>query len=472
MRKIIFTFSILVLGFGLNKTIVRAQSYQDIVNSYLVVENISPEADQLLVRLEEEIIKIINTGHLMPFRMQYGERPRQYPAPSHEYAFYEPWGMMLTLGKAYPYVSTQLKTQIIDYIQTETNLYPPWSSSGLGADGSYRQGDSAGVVESGLSRNQYVRRGSLLNALWIYGRRTDDWSDIQPQWSNLQSIYNEIYSRNHNYETISAAIAMARLAHEFGSESLRTQYESQAISLMSDGLDFNSYDSNAIWEYSDQYSRFTEWRRGTYGIAYPLFYLTPEVARYIKSEVNLLGAINSYVYHDPGNQLSNGGGGSPVNSSSPGWNWPLWWMAQAPDGDGGYFGEGVSAGAEQRMMLFNYFAWVLDEAPEKLAYYLDVPDALVGDLYYLQNLVTTIESYGTTCWEDVRTGKRICEEAPSPTPTPSGCNSGDVNDDGQVNLTDALVIIDQWGTSGTGDADCSGLVNALDFGYVLRDWGK
>ncbi len=207
---------------------------------------------------------------------------------------------------------------------------------------------------------------------------------------------------------------MSRMAEQFGDASLRIQYENDAITLMNEGLDFDTFNSNAI-NAQTRWSDLTEWNRGSYGIAYPLFYLTPEVARYMSSQINLRNTIDTYIYAEPEIQPSgSGGGGYAVIPLSVTWLWPLWWMAQAPIGDGGYFGEGCAAGSEQRMMLFNYYAWVRNEPSATLRYYLDVPDALIGDLYYIQNLVTTIESYGQTCWEDTITGVSNCEVIDDP----------------------------------------------------------
>ena len=58
------------------------------------------------------------------------------------------------------------------------------------------------------------------------------------------------------------------------------------------------------------------------------------------------------------------------------------------------------AGPEQRGMLFAYEAWVARTPASRLAYYVDVPDALIGDCTYLQNLVIAIESFGSARWEE------------------------------------------------------------------------
>ena len=57
--------------------------------------NISTSADSLKVFLEEEVTKIVNEGHLMPFHIQYGEKGTMSGGVRHE--FDEPWIMMMTL---------------------------------------------------------------------------------------------------------------------------------------------------------------------------------------------------------------------------------------------------------------------------------------------------------------------------------------------------------------------------------------
>jgi hypothetical protein len=56
-------------------------------------------------------------------------------------------------------------------------------------------------------------------------------------------------------------------------------------------------------------------------------------------------------------------------AAAAGWkDYPLWWMARAPVGDSGYYGECCYSGPDQRHMLFNYEAWVAGTNAEKLAY--------------------------------------------------------------------------------------------------------
>jgi hypothetical protein len=64
---------------------------------------------------------------------------------------------------------------------------------------------------------------------------------------------------------------------------------------------------------------------------------------------------------------------------------------------------------------------------------------------------------------------------PPTTPPPSGI-TGDLNGDGVVDINDGLILLNNWGRTGTppipGDANNDGKVNTLDAAYVMRDWGK
>jgi len=389
MRRL---WALLLAGSLLLPAPASGQTANDIIRERRRVPQLSAQAEPLRQILEAEVREILQAGHLMPFRIQYGEGESDTPDLNHAHAFHEPWAMMFALARAYPYLPADVQAEVISYVRSENDLHAPWSETSLGPSGAYRQGDLPGVPEDGLPA-QYKRRGSMLYALWLYGDNTGDWSDIQPQWSSLKSIYSQIRSAYRTYELIGGAIAMSRMAHLFGDETASAQYENDALSFMTEGLNFETYRRNAHLDYAGR----DDWYRGDTGIAYPLFWLSPEVARYFKTYATLLSAIEDY-------------------AEQAAWNWPLWWMAQAPIGDAGYFGEGNAAGPETRMMLFNYYAWVKGTSPTELRLYVDVPDALVGDLFYLQNLVTAVEAFGQECWEDLWTGESTCGQPPvSPT---------------------------------------------------------
>jgi hypothetical protein len=362
------TFSILsVTAFLIAALPAVGAGFNDIVQQTRRVEYLSPEGNKLVSRLDAEVTKTIKAGHLLPFRVQYGEgRPRNLYA--------EPWMMMFTLARAYPYVTKENQSAITAYLRQETRSCPPWSKTALGPTGASRQGDPKGVAELGLPP-KYKPTGTMLYALWLYGQHSGNWSDVKAQWTTLQDSYAELAASPPTYETISGAIGMSRLARAWGDEPRHQRFAAEAVKLMEAGTNFETFRRNAHLAYSGK----PDWFRGSDGIAFALFYLTPELARYINEQPELKRRLERYV--DQAVAV-----------------WPLWWMAQAPVGDWGYFDEGACAGPETRMMLFNYFAWVRQTPARELSLLVDVPDALIGDCYYLQNLVTAIEACGQSNW--------------------------------------------------------------------------
>lgn len=331
------------------------------------VRDLAPEGGKLRARLTREVEKILKSGRLMPFRVQYGEgKPRNVYA--------EPWAMTYTLARAYPYLPVAMRVSISDYLRKDWQVHAPWSGLSLEAGGAYRQGDAAGVPELGLPA-PYRRTGILFYALWLHERNTSQWEELRGEWPDLQRTYAQM-AGERTYEAISGAIGMARLAEGLRDPAAASRYRADALRLMKEGADWEKFRANATQAYTGNRA----WQRGTDGIAYPLFHLTPEVARYLSTDPALKRASSAYV--DRCIHV-----------------WPLWWMAQAPVGDGGYFAEGCCAGPETRMMLYPYMAWVRDTPPRQLAQWTDVPDALIGDCYYIENLVTCLESFGTRKWE-------------------------------------------------------------------------
>ncbi len=82
--------------------------------------------------------------------------------------------------------------------------------------------------------------------------------------------------------------------------------------------------------------------------------------------------------------------------------YPLWWFAQAP-----YFtrwtgDEGVGTPPELFGMCYPLERWVVETPPETLATYMRSIPTGIGDCYWLEGLVQTIESFGVLAWEKVQ----------------------------------------------------------------------
>ena len=63
--------------------------------------------------------------------------------------------------------------------------------------------------------------------------------------------------------------------------------------------------------------------------------------------------------------------------------------------------------------------------------------------------------------------------APTPSPTSSpSTKTGDINNDGQVNIFDLSILLSHWGTSNaTSDLNKDGTVNVFDLSIILSHWG-
>ena len=380
----------------------HALTYQQIADETSTVVNISTAADVLKAKLQHEVDKILAHGQLLPFRAVYGEEVRGASggAPYHSHWFFEPWQMMFTLGRAYPYVSVPAQAGIRAYVRREIQRVAPWGTNKLDMTGTPRQPERPTVVAHDYNDISYKRRGDAFHALWVYGSASGDWTDIQANWTTIKSAYTTVRGQQRTYQLIAGAIAMYRMAKQFGDTAAAASYLADINTFMAEGLNFETYRANAFTDYSGQ----SYYVRGSGGLPYPLYSLTPEVARYMRDNPSLLAAVTTYVERMPqqGQQdYSSNPDLGPMNGAfhpePPAWVWPLWWMAECPVGDWGTFGE-TKNGPPTLRQLFNYFAWVRNDPPDRMAYYVDVADALLGDCYYIQNLVTAIEQYGTRVW--------------------------------------------------------------------------
>ena len=367
-------------------------------------------AGDLQQKLDREVQKIIQAGHLAPFRALYGEI-------SVHYYWFRRFETIYTLSLAYPYVSPSLQPQLLTYLQSELAQYPVWITS---------YGDQFLKPDQGTSRNEelnltpqqkanetsayeysYANWPKLMGvySLWLYAQNTGDWSYIDQNWSTIKSFYNNNRGETSQYyQSIAGAIAMARLASEKTTpdQAAASNAASDATAGLSAGLnfaDFVTHANNTFINLSDS------WLISRIYLGFVFEYLTPEVTRFINDNSALkqqaIGTANDASSFTRGETL-----------------YPMWYLAQAPHFSR-WYGEGFSINYEIKNWLFPYHRWLLKDPPSQLRLYLDVPDALVGDYFYIQNLAGTIQAYGQSCWVDVRTQQAVsCDESSNTSPTP------------------------------------------------------
>lgn len=461
MKKIktILTLFLLFLLFFLPQPCLAQSLTSQEIDKYIwkkeVIIDISPAARDLREELAEEIQKMITAGHLAPYIM----------APTEDsyliYLWYHAGEPIYTLSEALKYLPESdlaTKQALKDYLEQEVANYPPyiptavynrapWLPLDKGTRREYYPLETIPVLASHLNQGHPVIQ--TFYHLWNYVDATGDSEIIVNHWSQIKSLFDKLKDRAGEdkawmdrggcvtkYGDIAGCIGMARIAYLAQQQGAIDEAAARLLEGFNNGLDFARFEENAAGE--NQY--FKETSAGRSIRSYVFLNLFPETARFLK-EHNLTAVQNHLI-----NNLS--------------WNIPTWYATLSS----GFAGGEVNFIAPLiSYPMFQAYAQILDKNPEWLRKRLDVPLAKVGDLYYIQNLVSTIKAYGQTCWDDITTEENECELA---------FTKGDVNHDGRVDKDDALMVLGNWGRAGNGDANDNGKVNGMDLGLVIRDWGK
>lgn len=505
MKLRIFIIICFIFSYLFTAKTATAQSANDIIWDAPVVSDISTNADDLRSKLEEEVNKTVNAGHLLPFRTIYGEYKLHY-------IWYQRGDVVLTLSRAYPYLSAGTQTKVLDYLKSEMNNYPLWDKDNVfleNTGGTRREPDILSADDMYFTTGSRATRLWYIYALWLYAQNTGDWITIQNHWTEIKTFYSAHRAEAlDSYSGIGGAIGMARLADHF-EDSIKNQAAADAEGGMSAGSNFELFVNRSIdrfyWLDKDW------WQSWVCDYSYCGFVFTNiqrEVARYIDGNAML----RSLILGESAQGIS-----AKYSVKAGEYIYPVWYMAQGPMWSR-YYGEGSGISPSVKNMLFPIHAWILNDSAEQLRIYTDVPDALLGDFYYIQSLTSTIESYGETCWEDLRTATNECEGYTPPIPdvcpadseyktfpdtcrdacwkilNPElsceqaesfGCDCGSEKCwDGFVcygnpadsfahyGIEELIELVKYWGSEGpAGDIDSNSKVNIDDLIILVRYWG-
>jgi hypothetical protein len=335
--------------------------------------------------------------------------------------------------------------------------YPAWSTTLLNPQtGTKRQAEQLSNTDIGVIRQEYNNRPRLfsLYALWLYAQNTGDWSYIQNNWSSINSFYNNNRTEaTRYYSSLAGAIGYARLAQQ------KIPADQTAINTaladintgLTNGRNYNQIATQTETIFQFQGGERWEYTRANTFMGFQFIDITPEIGRYMAGDLALKQTIigtssDDFYTLTPAESINH-----------------FWYMAQAPTWNT-YYGEGSGNHPDARAMIFPLKVWVQNEPPTPLRKYIDVPDALIGDYYYMQNIARTIEAHGSQCWENIQTTSLECVDS---TITPT-IILGDVNGDGQVTSADVIETIRQFGKTPTAtDLNNDNIVNILDTVIVL-----
>lgn len=328
--------------------------------------------------LAQEVQKILDAGPLAPLRTAYADIPREA-----YFSYFERGRIITTLAYAYPHVTGAQQEGIRKYVQNllKDPEQAPWTQGILGRD----QGASRTLSGVRVTEGDYLKYAPkstptvhVLYGLWLYGHRTGDWGTLKDCWPQIKQYYARCVSQEtFLYGQMSAHVAIARLAKRFDD----TQMQQAAVQALEKDL-VAGQDTAGIEQRQKQtrFGKYYDKRNVGYFAGQPWMFLdaSPEILRFIAESakdqaVQRIGAIQT--------------------------RYPLWWLHQAP-----YFtrwtgDEGVGIPPDLLGICYPIERWVKGTPPDTLAGYMRSAPTGIGDCYWLESLVQTIEAFGTTKWE-------------------------------------------------------------------------
>ena len=336
-------------------------------------------ADEMIQQLQEEVQKILDAGRLSPLRVYYADIPT-----AEEYWMYtEPGRIITTLAWAYPYLTQTQQAGVQSYVAAELDsaTNAPWAPYPMSPTTGTRRElhPLERVTYRSFSFGATRPTVHTIYGLWLYAYRSRDWGTIWAHWSAIKSMYSDRSSQGDIYGTMSAHIAMARLARRFRDAATEATALNNLQAQLTAGVDLATIESRVSSKY---WSEMYEARRsgGVYQ-GWMFLNLSPEIGRYLAEQVRTA----TLARHDSGKA-----------------KYPVWWLRQAP-----YFcrwtgDEGVGIPTEMMGMVMPVERWVAQASASTLRDYLRSGPISIGDCYWLESLVQAIEATGTLAWVDVR----------------------------------------------------------------------
>ena len=428
-----------------------------------------PPVAQLVNILETEVQKIVNAGHLKPGYGVGGNFDQHMQSSLGDMLldyWHAPGDIHYYLLRALPYLSAGLKTQVKTYLQNEFTQFPPYQYSHIGwKDGKFRDSFSYPPGMAGKIANMGPSTSKLWENMWNWPpyQFYAMWQYAKENPSQALTVFNSAKSKlsaaRPSYcspacpgmwpQAVNGLIAgykgyveLAKLAGQ--PSSVYGPYETTLNSLLTERK--NNFQISPVQTLGTTGTNNAANYYATLKHAWNFMYLTPALADYlnVNAKTKVQDAVNTYTAEIP-----------------------LWFEALNREVQG----EGAATPYQQTHSLFQAKALILKESYNELAKRLDAP-MMLGDLYYLDNLISTIQvsCTGTNCPTSppVTTG-------PSPTTPPIG-KPGDANGDDKVDGLDYVAWLNHYNQSATGavngDFNNSGKVDGLDYVIWLNNYNK
>ena len=285
--------------------------------------------------------------------------------------------------------------------QFASEVFAPWNPGRLEADvtGTRREYHPINRIGNWTTSWQATRPTiQSLYGVWLWAYRAGDFAGVRGNWDKIKACYKVKLSQGDIYSTMSAHIAMLRLAERFDDSAMKqTAWKSLSNNLQM-GLTFkgdpsintdesrmSQVERNTVRLYGKNNNGGLYWRKQNGTIYRGMMFLSvsPEIGRYLRENVRE-EALKRHAYGKS--------------------RFPLWWMVDAPYFQRDYTGdEGVGLVQPEMMgMLLPIERWVVGADAATLAGYLASAPSCRGDCVWIESLVQAIEAYGDLQWTDVR----------------------------------------------------------------------
>ncbi|MCL4262296.1 MAG: PQQ-binding-like beta-propeller repeat protein [Anaerolineae bacterium] len=344
--------------------------------------------DQIRSRLETEIQKIVDAGHLRP---GYYNMPQFIIEGVINY-FENPGDTLYTLSIAYPYLSPSLQTEVRTYLQTEFNAYfdnemyarTGWSGAAREAmdlppevgtpinGGNYppMAGAGSGFIWQYPQHNfyamwKYAQNIPGVNALTTYNLAKNKLVvpvPTPPNGNQTDYFRQQPYELNAWIAGYIGFLELQELAGMAGTDAaLRTQVTNQLNTLLQ--MRVNIFSKDSYW--GDPNSPGYRYYKKHLDISRNFMFMVPELAAHLDQNIptQVQQAVDEYEYIAP------------------------YWFVSRYEAT---IGEGVMANLYSYNALFQAKAQILCEPQAELSKYLDVPAFIRGDLLYIQNLIAAL----------------------------------------------------------------------------------
>lgn len=357
--------------------------------------DVPPLSDnQIITLLESEAEKILAAGHLRPGYSSTGflefRSSNICGADLLDY-WHNPSDTIYTLIRALPYLSEPLHSHTKSYLQNEFITFPPNVYEHIGwRDGAPREAfDLPPEVES--DRLTYGPKTSInlfkgwdfspysFYALWKYAQVFGDAKTIFDESKSqlAPAPSNELLIEMPHINNVFIAGYWGYLELEkLAGYSETTQVRNELIRLLSLRVStFTKDASNVFFQVKNKYYC------RNYNSSQNFMFLVPELAQYLRvnAVVKVQDALAEYERVTP-----------------------LWFASNIEAA----FAEGTINHLYDSNAIFQAKTMILNESRDEMTKYLDVPGFMVGDLFYIQNLISLLES---TMLRDADRTERVCE---------------------------------------------------------------